>query len=309
MKIIVTGGSGFIGRVVIQKLLGANHSIMALSRSAAEREKEKNTGNIQWINSSLELSHATIQQLEDFAPEVLIHLAWEKIPDFSFETSFGNLQLQLNFFKQVTKIGSLKKIITAGSCFEYNQKFGTCRESDTCMSTNYFTWAKNSLRDFLHFDCLQNNIAFIWARIFYVYGPGQRGGSLIPSVMQNILNNAAPELRKPANANDFIYVDDVADGLKKMAEKEIASGIYNLGSGRSTPVIEIVRTIETQIKNEDIITCKIVENTKDAGKEIDLWADMDKTISNLDWQPAISISEGIQRTIGVYTQRNITHNQ
>jgi nucleoside-diphosphate-sugar epimerase len=297
MKILVTGGSGFIGKPVIRILLEKGHSIIALSRSADEYNNVNKVDALQWINTSLELDEANVQLIKDFAPEAIIHLAWEKIPDFSFETSLHNLQNQVTFFKQICQLSSVKKIIVAGSCFEYNQSFGECLESDTCTSTNYFTWAKNAVRDFLQVECFQKKINLVWARIFYVYGPGQRSASLIPVIIKNLQEGKIPDLRKPANANDFVYVDDVADGFSQILEKEIPSGIYNLGSGRSTTVIDVLRMIDKQINNSDTIAGKVLTNANHPVKEIDAWANIKKTMDSLNWQPSVTMEEGIRKMI------------
>jgi nucleoside-diphosphate-sugar epimerase len=298
MKLLVTGATGFIGQHLVNKLIQQGHVVLILSRSDALFAVNERHDKLYYLKSSLKLEDNAIQRIMEFQPEVLIHLAWEKIPDFSFETSFENLQTQITFFRQFFSIASLKKIVVTGSCWEYNKKLGICTESDICLSGNYFTWAKNSLRDFLQFECLHKNINFIWARIFYVYGPFQRKGSLIPSVIENIQNGVVPELKTPSNSNDFIYVEDVADGLLKFAIIDAPSGIYNIGSGKSVPIIDIVSKIETLLNNKETITRAVLENTAFTSiKDTDFRADMTKTITTLNWNPQINLEKGIEKSI------------
>ena len=152
MKFLVTGATGFIGKSLVNLLLDQGHSILAISRTENfELQQDK----ITWIQSSLQLNESAMDRIREFEPEVLIHLAWENIPDFSFETSVENLNHQMAFFRNIFKLDSLEKIIVTGSCWEYNKKIGFCVETENVVSSNYFTWAKNSLRDFLQFECLQ----------------------------------------------------------------------------------------------------------------------------------------------------------
>jgi nucleoside-diphosphate-sugar epimerase len=250
---------------------------------------------IIWIQSSLQLDESSINRIRAFEPEVLIHLAWEKIPDFSFETSVENLNHQLAFFRNILKINSLRKIIVTGSCWEYNKKIGFCEETENDISYNYFTWSKNSLRDFLQFECHQNNIEFIWARVFYVYGPNQRKESLLPTVIQNIQSNVVPTIKTPSNANDFIYIDDVTEGLLHFAQQKIPSGIYNLGWGKSISIIDIIATIESIMHHSNKITSTLLENMPI--KDTDFWAEMSKTSQVLNWSPQISIEIGVKKMI------------
>jgi len=292
MKFLVTGATGFIGKSLVNLLLEQGHSILAISRTENIKLQQD---KIIWIQSSLQLDASAIDRIREFEPEVLIHLAWEKIPDFSFETSVENLNHQLAFFRNIFKIDSLQKIIVTGSCWEYNKKIGSCVETENVASSNYFTWAKNSLRDFLQFECNQNNIKFIWARVFYVYGPDQRKESLLPTVIQNIQNNLVPIIRTPSNSNDFIYIDDVTEGLLHFAQKKIPSGIYNLGWGKSISIIDIIATIESIMHHSNKITSTLLENMPI--KDTDFWAEMSKTSQVLNWSPQISIEIGVKKMI------------
>jgi nucleoside-diphosphate-sugar epimerase len=297
MKLLITGASGFIGQHLVKKLIEQGHTILALSRGADLQHVSNNTDKLIYFKSSLELENSALERIKDFEPDVLIHLAWGKIPDFSFETSFENLQNHILFFRNIFTVNSLKKIIITGSCWEYNKKIGGCKESDICVSGNYFTWAKNSLRDFLQFECLQKNINFIWPRVFYVYGPQQRIGSLIPSVIESIRNGLMPELKTPSNANDFIYVDDVAEGLLQFAINDISSGIYNLGSGKSMSVIDVISSIENSLNGNLILSKELLTRTKQSKKDTDFCADMTKTFSTINWKPITNLAMGIEKMI------------
>ena len=297
MKILITGGSGFIGRSVIQKLIDGRHTVMVLSRSGAKLAKEKNNEGIQWINSSLELEKEALALIKNFEPEAVIHLAWENIPDFSFETSFKNLKDQVSFFREILKIPSIKKIIAAGSGWEYNKKLGSCLESDPCVPNNYFTWSKNSLREFLKVECSNKNIVLAWIRIFFVYGPGQRSGSLIPTIINDLSAKIIPDVKTHQNANDFIYVEDIALAFDQLIKRKITSGIYNLGSGNSTSVLEVFRIAEKVIHGDEKMTNLLLERSMHIKKETDFWADMEKTTRDLEWKPLISLEEGIKKMV------------
>jgi len=297
MKLLVTGATGFIGQHLVNKLIEQGHIVLAVSRSAPSLSTSDDTDKLFYLQSSLKLENNAIERIMEFEPEVLIHLAWEKIPDFSFETSFENLQNHIGFFQHIFSITSLKKIIVTGSCWEYNKTMGVCTETDICVSGNFFTWAKNSLRDFLQFECLQKNINFIWPRVFYVYGPQQRIESLIPSVIENIRKGLMPALKTPSNANDFIYVDDVAEGLLQFAINDISSGIYNLGIGKSIPVIDVVSLIENSLNSNMILSKELLIRTTLSNKHTDFWADMTKTFSAIKWKPRTSLAIGIEKMI------------
>jgi nucleoside-diphosphate-sugar epimerase len=295
MRILVTGGTGFIGKHLIIKLLEEGHNLLALTRFAQESNIENNLEKLQWIQTSLILNEECLKVLKDFKPEIIIHLAWENIPDFTFETSLQNLQNQVAFFKKICQFESINKIIVSGSCWEYNTRFGACNESEYVRSENYFTWAKNTLRDFLEIECLQKKINLIWTRLFYVYGPGQRSKSLIPVIMNELLNCKVPNILKPYNSNDFIFIDDVVDGYILLTNNKVSAGIYNLGTGKSTSVIDILKIIDNKINGNNKITEQVLNNSLNLIKDTDCWANTDKTRISINCPPPISIEEGIQR--------------
>ena len=300
MKILITGATGFIGTHLCRKLVTGNHEIMAISRTCHFHTNmsanEELTSRINWVSSSLLLSPENIAKVADFGPEVLIHLAWDKIPDFSYEVSFENLYSQLNFFKKILEVPTIRKVIAAGSCWEYNKSFGECRTDDRVVSKDYFTWAKNTIHDFLRFECTTNNISLCWARIFYVYGPDQREGSLIPTLIRTMRSGSVPELRSPANANDFIYVDDVVSAFEQMILMP-AEGVYNIGSGHAISVLDICRLVESGLSGKETLTAELAKRTENTASSSDFWADMVSTQASLKWKPALTMKEGIDRMI------------
>jgi nucleoside-diphosphate-sugar epimerase len=106
-----------------------------------------------------------------------------------------------------------------------------------------------------------------------------------------------PELKTPSNANDFIYVDDVAEGLLQFAINDISSGIYNLGSGKSMPVIDVVSSIENSLNGNVILSKELITSTTKSNKDSDFWADMTKTFSTIKWKPRTSSAIGIEKMI------------
>ena len=259
MKILITGGSGFIGIPVLNALIKniEDVTILNLTRNSLVSYSKQ----VENYKCDLLSPKTYLSRVEDFAPEVVIHLAWEGIPDFSLEMCTKNVLLSISLIENVTKLKSCKKIIVTGSCFEYNNKIGICNEDDTVIPKDYFTFAKKTILSFLDLECARNTIEYYWARLFYVYGPNQRSGSLIPTLIETFKANRTPDLRTPKNANDFIHVNDVADGLIKLALTDIPSGIYNLGSGISISVAEVSSIVEIVIKGTDQLTNELINKT------------------------------------------------
>ena len=294
-NVLVVGGSGFIGFPLVKKLSSAGYNVMALSRQKIENHSEE-FQSASWIQSDLSLPKTYRDDVKKFRPEIVIYLAWQDIPDFSFDKSLLNLKQSLEILNFVLNFESCKKIIVSGSCFEINQLKGKCLEINEGEEKDHFTWAKLSLYSWLKMRCSNKKIHFAWMRIFYVYGPGQRKESLIPSILTSLKKGQLPDIRSPGNANDFVYVDDVADGFLKAVSINFPSGIYNLGSGSSTSILDVCLIAEQIVLGEDSLSLELKLKTKSIGGEVDFWADIQNSKEILDWQPTTSLNEGIKKT-------------
>jgi UDP-glucose 4-epimerase len=293
VNILVTGATGFIGSNLVQKLSNSGHNLLCLSR---KKEKFFFKKNIQWLKSDLSSPSSYTDEVEDFRPNVVIHLSWQDIPDFSLSKSKLNLNQSIDFLSFVINLGSCQKILVSGSCFEYTNPKGICREADNNFPNSYFSWAKLSLYSWLSINCNEKEIDFAWIRMFYVYGPGQRLNSLIPTILSSLKNKSLPNINNYSNANDYVFIDDVIDAFDLCIENKFSSGIFNIGSGHSIPVLEIFKYAELIILESDDFSREIDCNKHLSNLNIDFWADISKAKKEINWAPKIEIEAGLTKT-------------
>lgn len=291
MNVLITGASGFIGSHLIDNKLLETHNIAIFSR-----KKPLKKNKVQLIEGDLANIDKSINKIKIFNPSVIVHLAWQGIPDFSIDMCNLNLNNSISFFNKIIENTDCKKIIISGSCFEYGQKKGECKESDPININSYFTWAKHSLSNYLSVKCAEKDIIFNWFRIFYAYGPFQREDSLIPTLIKKISSNKVPNINTPLNKNDFIYVKDVANIVSHAIDKDLLSGIYNLGSGVSSAVYEICEIVEKYLKDSDDISSQVLKNNHNS-ETVNFWANMDKLKSKLDFSSFTALSMGVEHHI------------
>jgi nucleoside-diphosphate-sugar epimerase len=291
MIILVTGASGFIGKHFCDEMRRQGHQLISISRNC--NTSNDFNDNIYWIQSSLDLSNETLNLIEYLKPEILVHLAWQDIPDFSKEKSHKNLESQIHFFNNLISLKSIKRIIVSGSCWEYGDSIGLCSEDNDITPLNYFIWAKKSLYNYLNIICVENNLELVWLRFFYVYGPGQKQSSLIPSLFLKLVNNEKPIILSPQDSNDFIYIDDLINAIKLVVIKDKISGIINIGSGKSTPIIEVLKLIELELFSKINYSNSNKNIPKSTNRIKNFWADIRKAKNVLCWAPSISMKDGI----------------
>jgi len=251
--------------------------------------------NVSVIEADLNAPGDLFDRLRVIRPDTCLHLAWEGIPDYGFDISRRNLDHSSALWRHLVEECGCAKIIAIGSCWEYGKSSGICREEDKPAGDSYFTWAKRSLSDLGQMLAVKYGITFIWARIFYAYGQGQRNGSLIPMMADALKKNEEPRVKTPHNANDFIHVDDIAQALNLMAQKKVATGIYNLGSGQSVPVWKVCEYLEKAMGKGTLSANRLREMA--VQPTANFWADTAKTSSALGWSPKIDIEEGLRRYV------------
>ena len=296
MKVFITGGTGFIGRYVLKHLEKEGYNILLLTRASKENISSIiKSKKVDIVSGDLSDINKWKNKLIQFKPDTTIHLAWEGIPDYGVNKSIKNLKYGLNLFEELAEIGC-KKIICTGSCWEYGQNQGKISEDFPVKSSNAFTTAKNALHLLGREIAIENNMQFIWTRLFYVYGPGQRGNSLIPYIIKCVKEGKKPKIKTPSARNDFIYVEDVAEAIVTILKKCNQSTVYNIGSGYSTSIQEIVREVCNCYNIEYIQKNK--QWTED--QTINFWADISKIKKKIGWEPKVNIVEGVKNTVSYY---------
>ena len=293
MRVVITGASGFIGKPLTESLSELGHDVLAIARKIP---KSSNSTKIFWLEADLSSSSTYKNSIKEFYPEVIIHLAWQDIPDFSLEKSQLNLNQSKEFLSFIASIKSCKKLLIPGSCLEYSNPKGECLETDQALPSNDFTRAKHSLRLWVELLCNEESISLAWFRVFYVYGPGQRTESLIPTILTQLKKGRLPNINTPQNSNDFVFIDDVVNAFIIATNTRFVSGIYNLGSGMSTSVLDVCRYAEEIVLNSTALSESLEAESQAKSLNMNFWAGIAATKKSFNWSPKINILDGIKQT-------------
>ena len=237
LKVAVTGASGFIGRHVLAELARHPVAITVVTRDAA---KLANVGrDVRVVDLDIGGPH-TDDYERLHRPDVLIHLAWDGLPNYNslhhFETE---LPKQYLFLKGLVEAG-LPALLVTGTCFEYGMQSGALSEELTPLPNNPYGYAKDALRRQLEFLRIKHPFVLTWARLFYMYGEGQSSTSLYPKLKEAVLRgDKIFNMSGGEQLRDYLPVSKVAAALVAFALRQADIGVVNICSG--TPVS--VRTL------------------------------------------------------------------
>lgn len=285
MRIFVTGASGFIGRHLLQA--SASHAWLCLTRRPNDlMARTGASADVQVLQGDLAQPELWLGDLERFAPDCCIHLAWEGLPDYSPERCQHNLALGGRLIDALAG-ANVGRVVVAGSCWEYGAAEGAAAESQAPVDCGLFARSKHELRAHLE----STEMAWRWGRVFFAYGSGQRETSLIPQCHRAFAAGTAPDIRQPRVAQDFVYIDDVACALLALAEAEVESGVYNIGTGTPTAVGEIANEVARQ--------CDRPPPFADVAFDGGFWADTRKMTAATGWRAQTELRDGIARSLRV----------
>lgn len=296
-RILLTGATGLIGRHCIPALHARGFEIHAVSSQA------NTLGNLeaQWHRASL-LDPIQVEGLmSTVKPSYLLHLAWYTNPK-DYRNSTENLRwvrASLGLIKMFKENGGTRLVI-AGTCAEYDWRFGYCSEAVTPLApVNLYGICKHSLQLIMTSFSEQAGLSAAWGRVFHVFGPHEHPDRLIPYVIQSLLRGEEA-LCSPGNQlRDFLYVQDVADAFAALLDGDVV-GPVNIGSGRPVILRNLIHKIgEIQNKKELI---KIGSLPPREGEPPLLVADVSRLADEVRWEPNYDLDGGLSKSVDWWSQ-------
>lgn len=297
MRVLVTGSSGFIGSHVTRHLVQQGHDVHAVIRNPAAAIRVADLlPQINVIPTDLCRADRIRRVLETIRPETAIHLAWYAEPG-KFWTAPENADSVGTTMSLVTALSSAgcKRLIVAGSCAEYDWQAGTLTESGTPLRPlTLYGVCKDATRRILEPYCAQQLIALSWARLFFVYGPGEARQRLVPSIVTALLRGEEAHCSHGTQVRDYLHVDDVASAIAALATGNI-HGPVNVASGTGISIRELVTTIARKLGREDLVRVGLRQSQ---GTEAPfIVASTDRLRHELQWQPRFDLDSGLDDTI------------
>jgi nucleoside-diphosphate-sugar epimerase len=289
-RVLVTGGTGFIGHHVLARLHAAGHDVHAATTGAPPR-----ADGVTWHRADL-LASADV--VRDVAPEVLLHLAWYVEPG-RFWTAPENVrwvEASLALLRAFATAGG-RRAVLAGTSAEYDWGVpgGHCHERDTPLRpATLYGAAKHALHVVAAAYAEQAGFELAWGRIFFVYGPGEPDGRLVPSVGRALIAGEPVPTTRGDQVRDFMHVDDVAAAFVALADGA-ATGPFNVASGRPVAVRDVVDTLAELAGRPDLPQPGALPERADDPPV--LVADVTRLRDELGFVPRIGLRDGLASTL------------
>jgi len=300
MNLLITGASGFVGSHLLQRVLDRGISKVSILLRDPENAWRLNTIskmlNVHIIHGSLNDPDTYKKQLKIFSPDMVVNLAWAGVEgsDRNSEEQWDNVFYMLELMKISYQCGA-KRFIGFGSQGEYGNLNKKISEKDFEKPTTAYGLSKLSSYKLGKILAHRLGVQFIWVRLFDPYGPKDGSNWFLSYIIKELLEGRSPKITHAEQLWDYIYIDDVVDAILKLIEKDGIHGVFNLGSGKSIQLREIIEKIK-KIMDVDIdIQYGAVPYRED--QIMHLEADIEKISSQIDWVPMVGIDDGLEKTV------------
>jgi nucleoside-diphosphate-sugar epimerase len=297
-RILVTGATGFIGRHALPALIKRGFEVHAVSHLAAAQPED----GVRWHQADL-LDPVEVRRLVGEAgASHLLHFAWYAVPK-DYRTSSENLrwvQATIELVRAFHEYGG-ERAVLAGTCFEYDARYGFCSEALTALRpSTFYGVCKSSLQQMMTAYSEQSGLSIAWGRIFFLYGPFEPPGRLVSSVVAGLLRHELVNCSHGNQLRDFMHVADVADAMTALADSTV-TGPVNIGSGKPVPLRDIIFGLADRVGARELINLGAIGVPADDPPMIS--ADVRRLRVEVGWQPSTSLAAGLADTVCWWSSR------
>ena len=292
-KILITGGTGFIGYHLAKKCLDLNWSVDSISTKSPPLKRKLK--KVNYLKIDISKKRKLIKNLKndyDFVVNLAGYVDHSK-KNKTMKSHFNGCKNLANFFLNK----NLKKFVQIGSSIEYGKSKSPQKENKKNLRETYSTYGNAKLfsTKFLLELKKKYNFPITILRLYLVYGPKQDVNRLIPFTIINALKKVKFNCSAGKQFRDFIYIDDLVSAIVKTLKSKKTNGeIINIGSGNPTNVKKLILKICKLAKGGKPQFGKVLLRKDEILK---LYPSLNKVKKILNWQAQVNLDKGLKKTI------------
>ncbi|MGH7269835.1 MAG: NAD-dependent epimerase/dehydratase family protein [Polyangiaceae bacterium] len=252
MRVVVTGATGFVGAQVVRELARGGDDVFAVVRSTSDPRRLSDLPGVARIEADV-LKYQGRIAIAAAKPDVCVHAAWYAEPG-KYLWSLLNVDLMaatLSLARALAE-GGCRRFVGIGTCFEYDTSAGYLSEKTPLAPLHLYSAAKAGTYLALRQLGVAAKMQVCWARLFYLYGPDEYKGRLVPSVARALLRGEEARSTPGAQVRDFLHVDDAASAIAALARSDVQDAV-NVASGEPVTVASIVQQVAALCQRPDLV--------------------------------------------------------
>jgi UDP-glucose 4-epimerase len=300
MRIFVTGASGFLGSYLVADLLEHGHEVAVLVRGDAAMPwrlgdvLDRTTS----IKGSLDDIPALRPALEAFKPTAIAHMAWRGVGNMDRNSPLQarNVADAVELLALFAELGG-QVFVGAGSQAEYGPYDRRISPGDPTRPTTLYGKAKLAAAWMTEQMARDHGMRFAWLRVFSTYGPKDADYWLIPHFIRTVEKGEKMSLTGCQQRWGFLHARDAASAFRIALTHPQGKGFFNVGHP-DAPVLRETLTFLRDLLNPDAIL-GFGDIPYRPDQVMILQADT-KRLSDLGWEPKVSLAEGLRETVKWY---------
>lgn len=296
-RVLLTGGSGFVGANLARRLLADGHEVHLLVRPHYQPWRiEEIRHSLRFHEAELHDAEAVCRVVKAVHPEWVFHLAvhgaysWQKDLDAMVRT---NIQGTINLVKAALAAG-VEVFINTGSSSEYGLKDHAPLETEALEPNSHYAVTKAAATMFCRQTATTCAMQMATLRLYSAFGPYEDPGRLLPALIDHGLRGEFPNLAAPEVARDFVYVGDVVDAYLLAGKVRVSEpgAIYNIGSGIET---KLRQAVEVAGRLMNISNVPVWGSMPNREWDSTVWiSDSGKARRALGWTPRHTFESGFK---------------
>lgn len=296
-RVLLTGARGFIGQHCRKLLIADGWEVHAVAsaRDAGEESPGGHDGTV-WHTANLLDPEEMRRAVGRARASHLLHLAWYTVPGDLYGSAENQRWVTAGreLLAAVAEHG-VRRAVVAGSCAEYDWTGGHCSEAETPLApATAYGRAKDELRQSFEHWATERGVSGAWARLFFLYGPGEHPDRLVPYVIRSLLTDQPALCTHGEQRRDYLYVVDAAEALVRLLGSEVR-GAINIASGTALPLEELIQAIATELERPDLV--RLGARPAPPHETPLIEADVERQTRELRWRPPSDLASGLERTI------------
>lgn len=306
MRCLITGGAGFIGSQIQDKLLENGHDVTIIDNLSSGKKSYLNPKS-KFYQTDIRDKDKVNQAFAEFKPEAVFHLAAQIEVGYSMEHPLEDNEINvlgfLNILESAKNAGA-KKIIysNTGGAF-YGEvpldKLPVVEDFPVDFPSSFYGTSKYCAEMYLKLYGNVYKIPWVSLRYANVYGPRQEGNKesgIVAIFTQKFLNNESPTINgNGEHTRDYVFVTDVVDANIKALDYP-GSDYFNISTGTRISNLEVFETVKAEFKSN----IKVKFGPNRAGDVLDSSLSPQKAADKLGWKPKFPFKEGIRETVKYY---------
>ncbi len=299
LSVLITGITGFLGSHIARTLSASGLEVIGLKRIESDTWRCKDFNKkVHWVD--LDDHGDWKDEIKRLAPSVMVHCAWNGVEAQKRE-SWIEQASNIGFLVQLLEVSkevSLSKFIFMGSQAEYGVLNEKVSEEHPIQPKGAYGAIKSASLQIVKTFCDENNINWVWLRVFSVFGAMEGVNWLIPSLVKKMQIDVEIDLTGGEQRYAYLYAPDFSMIVKTIIEQPILSGIYNISSNEVHSIRALLELIRDQVNSGFQLNFGVLPYRENQSMHIE--GDISKLSSQIELPCLVNFKVALRKTIDYY---------